>query len=95
MLKQMNKDLYFHKGKYECDFLIREGFRIIEAIQVTLSFGKNKEREVAGLLEAMNEHKLQTGLILTEDESDEFRVGKKRVMVKPIWKWLLEDKDQI
>jgi len=40
----------------------------------------------------MNEFKLKEGLILTYDQEDELSEGKKKIIVKPVWKWLLEDK---
>ncbi|MCK4967850.1 MAG: ATP-binding protein, partial [Candidatus Aenigmarchaeota archaeon] len=51
-LKRKNLEIYFHKGKNECDFLIRSGSNIVNAIQSTCFLDeKNKDREFAGLLE--------------------------------------------
>ena len=91
-LKRRNKEIYFHKNNKECDFVIKKANKIIKAIQVTKELNdKNQEREIQGLLEAMKIHKLKTGLILTDDQEKEFRIKKKRIIVKPIWKWLIED----
>jgi predicted AAA+ superfamily ATPase len=89
-LKRQNKEIYYHKEKYECDFLVREGARITEAIQVTYRFQENKEREIHGLLEALTTHKLSEGMILTFDSEGEIMEGGKRILIKPMWKWLLE-----
>jgi hypothetical protein len=89
-LKRHNKEIYFHKEKYECDFVIRKGNAIVEAIQVTHNLQNNKEREINGLLEALNTYKLKEGLILTADHEEEIIEKKKKITVKPIWKWLLE-----
>lgn len=91
-LKMEGKQIYFHKERKECDFILREGNQIIQAIQVTTSIS-NKEvrkREVDGLLEAMEAYNLDHGYILTENESEEIEIGKLRVKVLPIWKWLLD-----
>jgi len=89
-LKRKNKEIYFHKNKYECDFVIRKGTHISEAIQVTHRFDENKEREINGLLEALRAYKLKEGLLLTSEIEDEIVEGNRKIIIKPIWKWLLE-----
>ena len=89
-LKRQNKEIYFHKENYECDFVIREGIHITQAIQVTHVLKENKEREINGLLEALQNYNIKNGLILTSDQEDEIIIDKKRIVVRPIWKWLLE-----
>ena len=91
-LKRQNKEIYFHREKYECDFVIREGINVTQAIQVTHTLNGNRDRELNGLREALTLYKLEEGLILTTDEEDEFMMDKKKIVVKPIWKWLLETK---
>lgn len=94
--KRGNSDIFYHKDKKECDFLVRRGMKIIEAIQVTqtLSNLKTKEREIAGLLEAMNKFNLNAGLIITQEQEDKIKVGRKTINIVPLWKWLLESKKQ-
>jgi predicted AAA+ superfamily ATPase len=90
-LKMQGKEIYFHKEKKECDFVIREGNQIVQAIQVTtnLSTEDLREREVSGLIEAMSSYKLEEGLILTENEQETIEVEGFRITIMPIWKWLL------
>ncbi|NOZ45066.1 MAG: ATP-binding protein [bacterium] len=88
-LKRRNKELFFHKDQKECDFLIRKGNKIIEAIQVTHNLKGNKEREIQGLVEALDTHKLKTGIIITMDEEGKIEEGEKSINLIPIWKWLL------
>jgi len=91
-LKRQNKEIYFHREKNECDFVIRKGINVNQAIQVTHTLNGNRDRELKGLIEALKLYKLKEGLILTTDEEDEFIKDKKKIVVKPIWKWLLETK---
>ena len=49
-----------------------------------------KKREVDGLIEALKEYKLKEGLILTFDKGEEFVLDDKKIIIKPVWKWLLE-----
>lgn len=94
-LQRRKHELFFFKEEKECDFLIKENLEIIQAIQVcaTLSEPETKQREMAGVLAALEAHPHAKALILTEDESGEepVTIGKRRHRIKilPIWEWLL------
>lgn len=90
-LRMQMKEIYFHKEKRECDFLVREGNSIVQAIQVTtgLSDPEVRNREIEGLMEAMQTYQLKEGVILTENEQDTIELNGFRISVIPIWKWLL------
>ncbi|MBU0929955.1 MAG: ATP-binding protein [Nanoarchaeota archaeon] len=87
-------EVYYHAKKKECDFVIKEGLKITKAIQVCLTIDSptTRQREVDGLLEALKEYKLKEGLILSLDKEDEIVFRDKKIIIKPVWKWLLEEK---
>ncbi len=91
-LVRRGTEVYYHAKKKECDFIIKEGLKITEAIQVCLILDNavTKKREVEGLIEALKEYKLKEGLILTLDKEEEFVQGDKKIAIKPVWKWLLK-----
>ena len=90
-LKRRDKDVYYWKNKYECDFLTTQGEEVKEAIQVCYELtDENKDREINGLIETMDEFKLNDGLIITGDLEGEEIKGSKKIVYKPLWKWLLE-----
>ncbi len=86
-------EVYFHFGKKECDFVIREGVKVSHAIQVSWSLlnEETKKREVEGLLEALNSYGLYEGMILTNDEDDIIDIDNHKIKVIPVWKWMLEN----
>ncbi|MHC1599561.1 MAG: DUF4143 domain-containing protein, partial [Candidatus Methanospirareceae archaeon] len=93
-LKRRSSDsaeIYYWKNKGEVDFVIKEGLRVKELIQVCYSMDeKTEEREVRSLIKAMDEFKLKEGLVITEDLDKEVEVDNKKVVYKPLWMWLLE-----
>jgi len=90
-LRKNYKDIFYFQESNECDFIIREGSKITQAVQVCYEINDNsKEMEINGLLGAMNKFKLKEGLILTHNQHDEFIVKDKKIKVLPVWKWLLE-----
>ncbi len=90
-LKRRRKEIFYFQEKNECDFVIREGIKIVEAIQVCYDFNEeNREREINGLLEALRKFKLKEGLILTYDQEDEMKLENKKINIIPVWKWLLD-----
>ena len=90
-LKRKGKEIYYHNEKSECDFVIREGIKITQAIQVCYNLNdENKDREIKGLIAAMEKFKLKEGLIITFDQEDSFIKDKNKIRVIPAWKWMLE-----
>jgi uncharacterized protein len=90
-LYRSGKDIYYHQGTRECDFLTVDAGRVTEAFQIcsSVSAPQTREREIRGLVEAMEVHKLKTGYILTEDENEEISVSAGKVLVQPLWYRLL------
>jgi uncharacterized protein len=89
-LLKMNYKINYYKLNKECDFIIKKNGKT-NAIQVTYELNENnQDREINGLLNAMNNFNLKSGLILTYNQEDVIIKKKKKIIVKPIWKWLLE-----
>ncbi|MBP1907842.1 ATP-binding protein [Methanolobus bombayensis] len=91
-LKRRKLEIYYHRENKECDFVIRNGYNISEAIQVTKSLENTdtRKREIEGLFDALEAYNLSEGLILTDDTEDQIEIDGKQITVKPIWKWMLE-----
>ncbi len=89
-LAERYEEVYYHKGRYECDFVVRSHRTVIQVIQVTQSLHneKTRMREVRGLCEAMKAYGLEEGTIITEDESEELHVDGNVIHVVPITTWL-------
>ena len=49
---------------------------------------ENEKREVAGLLEAMNNLHVEQGVVVTLDQEDLMYVDGRKLRVVPVWKWL-------
>jgi hypothetical protein len=89
-LKRREKEVFYFQEKYECDFIIRDGLKINQAIQVTDELNyENQEREVNGLVDALKAFKLKEGLILTSDSEEEMMVDGLKIKIQPVWRWLL------
>lgn len=89
-LRRRNKEAYYYSNKSECDFVVKDGIRITEAIQVCYVLDeKNKEREVKGLTDAMERFGLKEGVILTKDQEDEIKADRRIIKIMPVFKWLL------
>lgn len=93
-LKMMEKDIYYYKTKnnLEIDFLINSKKEKKELIQVSWSISdkETRDREIKGLIAAMDELSIINGLILTDDEEGLITIGKKTITFKPASMWLLQ-----
>jgi len=97
-LLRRNKELYYWrsgKGR-EVDFVIKQGLRIIEAIQVCFSLAneKTKKREIQALIEAKDELQPDLLTVITDNEESTVTVesshGQAEINIIPLWKWLLQ-----
>jgi len=90
-LRKKHKEIFYFKEKNECDFVIKEGTKITKAIQVCFELNEdNKKRELNGLSEATEKFNLNEGTILTYNQEDEITIQNKKIIVMPLWKWLLQ-----
>ncbi|NOY10252.1 MAG: ATP-binding protein [Spirochaetes bacterium] len=85
-------DLYYFKGKGECDFIIKNGTRPAHALQVCWELTeRNRKREISGLIEACSTLSLSSGVILTYDQEQHEEINGVKISILPVWKWLLPD----
>lgn len=90
-MRRRGYSVFYHAGKNECDYVCIRG-KTKTAVQVTASLsGGNREREVAGLIEAMENNRIRKGLIITLDEKETIREKGFEIPVKAAWEWMLED----
>jgi len=90
-LLRRKHDVFYHSNQKECDFVIRSGNSIKLAIQVTHSISEKstRQREINGLMEAMEQYNLASGMIITTDEEESITIDERQISVIPAWKWLL------
>jgi predicted AAA+ superfamily ATPase len=89
-LYRRHEEAFYHKGRQECDFIIKHGTKPTAAIQVCWALNKRtEEREAAGLLEAMKEFGIEEGMILTYDQDTTLKRRGHVIAVRPVWKWML------
>lgn len=89
-LKRRGENIFFNKDKKECDFVIEDKGRIIQAIQVCYLLNEdNQKREIDGLIEALIRNKLKEGLIITHSDERTINQDGFTIKVIPAWKWLI------
>ena len=78
------------KGR-EVDFVVKEGLRITEAIQVCASLAdpNTRRREFRSLCEAAEALNAERLTVITEDEEGLEKTDRGDVAIVPLWKWLL------
>lgn len=77
---------------HEVDFLVRDGRRSAQLIQVChrLSDPGTRKRELTALLRAARAKDCGDLLVLTHDEQDELAMEGLTVRVRPAWRWALD-----
>ncbi len=91
-LLRRGKEVYYHAGKYECDFVLKAGIEVAHVIQVTDRLNhENVVREINGLKEAMQLYKLEAGLLLVNEPVDSSLETDKSVTIQNVGQWLLDN----
>ena len=88
-LRLKYKEIYYHKGKGECDFITIEKGAITQAIQVCLKLDiDNQTREFNGLIDAMKTYHLNEGYIVTLNQEDVFQIEDLTIKVVSSYNFL-------
>lgn len=92
-LKPTQKIYYWKDSSgSEVDFVIKDGLRVNQLIQVTYTSSKDEveKREIKALLKASEQLECEDLLVLTWDYEDEVEVESKKVKFLPLWKWFIQ-----
>jgi predicted AAA+ superfamily ATPase len=92
-LIRRGSEIYYWKNHFgeEVDFVVKEGHRVKQAIQVTYvsSKGELEGREMKALVKASKELKCRNLLVITWDYEGAGKYQDKKIKFLPLWKWLL------
>lgn len=85
-LRRNNKEIfYFNEGK-ECDFALAVNGKITSLYQVCWQLDEdNMDRELNGLLLAMDYFGIKSAKIITASQQDAFNVSGKKILVEPFY----------
>lgn len=83
---------YYAGSDFEVDFVIYSQKKVISLLQVALTLDDpdTRKREIKALLKASEQLRCNHLAIITWDEESSEEIDGNKVMIIPIWKWLLE-----
>jgi uncharacterized protein len=89
--RNQNMDIYFHRNGYEIDFMVVDGIRIVELIQVCyrMDSEKTRRRELGGLAKGCAQFKCEALTLITLNERGEEVYDGARIRKKTVVDWLL------
>jgi len=93
-LRKSGKNIAFIKNGKECDFVLLENDKPVRLIQVcyTLSDNDTKKREINSLVTVCKALEIQEGFILTYDEDGETVEDGVKIVIMPVYRYLLSQK---
>ena len=91
-LKRRGYEVFYFQKKHELDFYARHESEDALLINVAWEIGgrTTRQRELAGLQEAMAELGVRNGLLLTERTEEEIKTQQGNIAVRPLWLWAIE-----
>lgn len=85
--KNLGFNLNYFEESNECDFILFKNGKPIEATQVCYELNPdNQQREINGVVEAMQYFNFSEGTIITINQIDKIVMKDKTIYVKPFWK---------
>ena len=90
--KRAGLDIYYlDDSRNECDFIVCENNKTIQAIQVSydLQSARTRERETKGLLMAAKKTGCDNLLLLTDHEYSDEHINGLNIQIRPAYDWLL------
>ncbi len=93
-LRRKKRELFYYSSDTaECDFLIADRGKVLEAVQVCFDITdeNTREREIKGLVEACERFGLDNGIVVTSDTSDNITIGRMNIRVVPFYTMFLEE----
>lgn len=91
--KSVGWDIYYLCDRSgECDFVVCDGNKVLQCIQVSydISSIKTRKREINGLLLGYKKTKCENLLLLTDHEYEELEEDGHRILIKPVYEWCTE-----
>lgn len=83
-LRRIYSSIFYFREKGECDFVVFKNDQSVILLQVCLEVhGENKDREINGLVEALEFFKLSEGTIVTLNQTDTLIVNSKKINLIP------------
>lgn len=88
-LRQKYREIYYFTEKNECDFVIINNSKLVEAVQVCFELNPdNINRELDGVVEALTFFNADEGFIVTLDQTDRLEKNGKVIHVLPAHHYL-------
>ncbi len=87
-LRRTARDISYFDADGECDFIVRRRHAVTAAVQAcTRLTDESRDREIEGLLAAMDACHLPVGTIVTESQRDTLDFDSRRIEILPFWQW--------
>jgi len=89
-----NSDIFYFKGKSECDFVLFDRDKPSYCIQASfnISTSTTLQREIKGLTEAMDYFGIADGVVLTAEVEQQMKVNNKWIHIMPAYKTMIDNK---
>lgn len=87
--RRTNYSIFYYKKKGECDFVLFDKTIPVMAVQACYTLNDNNlDREINGLVEAMDEFKLTDGIIISFNQKDKLLKEGKTIKIIPAHEFL-------
>jgi len=91
-LRRLTEEIYYFKSEQEVDFYWSSGGkRGLVNVSYSINNTKTREREINGLMEAMDYTGTRSSVLITKNSQERISLNKKEISIVPLYQWLLGD----
>ena len=91
--KHFGEEVFFYNKSVEVDFYVPKFNWLIQA-SYSINNEETREREISALLKVAKHLDAKRLTIVTYNEEQTIQIGETRINVVPLWKWLLQKKNE-
>lgn len=90
-LRRRGYEVFYFQKKQEVDFYARQesGEPLLINVAWDMTSKTTRQREIAGLREAMSETGIDRGLLLTERAEEKIKTPEGNITIRPLWLWAI------
>jgi len=87
-LRRQTKEIFYFKENKECDFVVFKSGKFAGLFQVCWQLDQdNLDRELSGMIEALDYFNKNDGVIITHDQEEAFIKNGKKIRAIPFYSW--------
>ncbi len=90
-IRRKTQEVYYFKETKEVDIYANLDGKLLANVSYDIDNPQTFKREIEALVEGMEYFKINKSYLITASRDETVKLGNKKIIIIPMWKWLLSD----